>query len=385
MRLASTMEELARYGTVDLFVTTTFPDVSATSAPDYIDRIGYHCERLPNSSIISILSVFISNAKLETICSKRHAEISLHGFVEGYTYDLVWYVREATWARTHRVVPGPSVVDIDDLSEVILARWIAIKRNNQGERLTLLSKQRMLRDASWSRTLHRRVLKTATVSLVTSKEDLRRLNSPNLAVLENTYTPRTDSGVKQPAPTFDFRNGVAINLLFVGILLYPPNADAVNWFCNEILPIIRAKDSRVRLIVVGKISKDLAEALADRAGIVVLGEVQDLKPIYANADLVVVPLRVGGGTRIKILEAFYFGLPVISTSIGAEGISAGINDSMSIADDPDSFAQACLTHRALAGPWNQLNTAYRSSIAAKHHQNPNSLAIFEILQRCGIV
>ena len=162
----------------------------------------------------------------------------------------------------------------------------------------------------------------------------RRHGFANLAVLPNA--------VRNPGPLPAHPDHAPFSLLFVGSLGYYPNEDAMLFFCEEILPRLRALTRRpVRLVIAGTDPGPRLRALASQAGVVITGRVADLAPVYAEADAVVVPLRAGGGTRIKILEAFVHRRPVVSTSRGAEGLEVEHHRHLLLADTPQDFAAQC--------------------------------------------
>jgi glycosyltransferase involved in cell wall biosynthesis len=133
-------------------------------------------------------------------------------------------------------------------------------------------------------------------------------------------------------------------LLFVGTMGYYPNADAVCFFAEQIAPVLRDK-SRVpwQLRVVGTVSDQAwIGRFASHPEIKFVGWVEDLGPEYDTTDIVVAPIRGGGGTRIKILEAFSHGIPVVSTVKGAEGLDVENGEHLLMEDDPRRFALACL-------------------------------------------
>ena len=135
---------------------------------------------------------------------------------------------------------------------------------------------------------------------------------------------------------FEKREG----LLFVGGFAHPPNADAVLWFAREIFPAIRKKLPDVKFYVVGSKVTDEIQALEQPDnGIVIKGFVSDeeLERLYASCRVVVVPLRYGAGVKGKVLEALYNGAPVITTSIGAEGIPF-VDQALKIEDTAEGFA-----------------------------------------------
>jgi glycosyltransferase involved in cell wall biosynthesis len=129
-------------------------------------------------------------------------------------------------------------------------------------------------------------------------------------------------------------------IVFTGALSYLPNAEGVRWFVESVVPELRKVLPRFRLVVVGKGAPRSLIAHAKPGEIEFTGWVADVRPWLAQADVCVVPLRIGGGTRIKILEAMAAGVPVVSTRVGAEGIAAREGESILLADEPRAMAQA---------------------------------------------
>jgi glycosyltransferase involved in cell wall biosynthesis len=131
-------------------------------------------------------------------------------------------------------------------------------------------------------------------------------------------------------------------ILFVGTLGYRPNVAGALWFAREVLPLIRRAVARpVTFRVVGMGWLPEAEALQGLPGVELIGAVPDVVPHYSAANLVVVPLHAGGGTRIKVIEAFGLGRPVVATPIGAEGIDANDGEHLLIEPDAERVAGAC--------------------------------------------
>ncbi len=170
------------------------------------------------------------------------------------------------------------------------------------------------------------------VVVSTAEHELLKTANPRLRVslVENGI----DTQLCQPLEEASSGNV----LLFVGSLMYPPNVDAVLFFCDSILPRIRQEVPDAKLLVVGHHAPSRIQTLAARHDVTVAGQVPDMKPYYQQARLSVVPLRAGGGTRIKILEAMACGRPVVSTSLGCEGIHAIDEEHLLIADTPAEFA-----------------------------------------------
>jgi len=163
-----------------------------------------------------------------------------------------------------------------------------------------------------------------------------------------------DTNQYRPLPEVD-----SADILFVGNMGYPPNIDAAVRFCRDVLPMIRGRVAAAKLWIVGI---DPAASVRQLAGdgVVVTGGVPDVTPFYQRSRICVVPVRAGSGTRLKILEAMALGRPVVSTSIGCEGLGALDGEHLLIADDSPSFAEHAvklLTHQEL-----------RARIAAKARQ-----------------
>ena len=128
-------------------------------------------------------------------------------------------------------------------------------------------------------------------------------------------------------------------ILFVGGFSHGPNIDAVKWFVEEVYTIIK-EQTDIPFIIVGSNAPDEIKALGEQDGIIFKGFVSDkeLEELYATSRMVVVPLRYGAGVKGKVVEAIYNGLPIVTTSVGAEGID-GVEDVLCVEDEPTKFAQ----------------------------------------------
>jgi len=163
------------------------------------------------------------------------------------------------------------------------------------------------------------------------KQLLKSLNSQlSVSVIENGV----DTEYYQPLCETPTSN----TLLFVGTMRYAPNVDAVLYFCQEIFPLIQHQLPDVKLFVVGHHPKPEICQLAANKNIIVTDYVPDVIPYYQQSLLSIVPLRAGGGTRLKILESMALGRPVVSTSLGCEGLEVVDGEQIMIADTPAKFA-----------------------------------------------
>jgi glycosyltransferase involved in cell wall biosynthesis len=131
-------------------------------------------------------------------------------------------------------------------------------------------------------------------------------------------------------------------LVFSGALTYAPNFDAMQFFIGEILPAIQQEQPDATLLITGKTEGVSLERLPKCGGVVFTGYLDDIRPTVASSTVCVVPLRMGAGTRLKILEAMALGTPVVSTAKGAEGLAVAHGTHLLIADQPQDFARQTL-------------------------------------------
>jgi glycosyltransferase involved in cell wall biosynthesis len=143
-----------------------------------------------------------------------------------------------------------------------------------------------------------------------------------------------------PADYADFRSRPQPDtLIFSGSLSYSPNRDAMTWFLAEVYPLIKVKIPAVHLTITGDYG---GNPIPTTDGITLTGFVEDVRPLIASSWISLVPLRQGGGTRLKILEAMALGTPVVATHKGAEGLQVQDNEHLLIADTPQQFANAVI-------------------------------------------
>jgi glycosyltransferase involved in cell wall biosynthesis len=198
------------------------------------------------------------------------------------------------------------------------------------------------------------VLDRFDLVLMSAEDDARRLAAchPNahFESLPNAYSADPD---RPRTPRVRGRDRGPVRLLFVANLGYFPNADAAEGLIGEVLPALRERGGHnIHLDIVGPGASAGMRHQAKTSvncRIAIPGEVESVSPWYAQADVAVVPLRAGGGTRIKILEAFAYGVPVVSTQLGAEGLNTVAGKHLLLADNAADFAAACLRVVADAG------------------------------------
>jgi glycosyltransferase involved in cell wall biosynthesis len=239
--------------------------------------------------------------------------------------------------RSRGSLPPYAVLDLDDDECRSAARCLRL-REEAGEIEEVVRERRKL---SRLRIMEQLLLPHFSVICLAGRNDCdvvrRRCPGPRLAHLPNAIFPLNT--------TLPARASLRpLTVLFVGTLSYLPNEDAIIYFCSRILPLIRRSClSPLRVRIVGaRPSPKITQMSRLHPDVEVFADVLDVAPYYAEADVVIVPLRAGSGTRIKILEAFNFRKPVVSTAIGAEGLTVTNGEHLLIADEPKDFASACL-------------------------------------------
>jgi len=249
--------------------------------------------------------------------------------------DLV--IAESTFmARYLTLVPRdvPRIVDTHNIDSVTFARYVRSLPPGVRRAYAAVTVRRLA-------TLESATFRSATGVWVCS--DVERELAQRTAPSTRVWTVPNGVDTTYFAP----REGAATEssrLLFFGRLDYFPNVDGMDWFAREILPRIDAKRPGTGVDVVGAAAtRELRDLVARTPSLRLTGRAPDLRAAIADACVVVVPLRAGGGTRLKILEALSMAKPVVSTSVGAEGLDVEDGEHLVLADAPQAFADAVLS------------------------------------------
>lgn len=190
--------------------------------------------------------------------------------------------------------------------------------------------------------------KRATVCVALTNEDkisMERLESNIDVRMIPDGSDHLKKMVDSPTPLLSnsFEHSVikdnSPSILFVGNFAYEPNVDAALYFSRDIFPLILKYVPNVKLFLVGNAPPPEICSLTSNRQIEVSGRVASLIPFYKHADVVVCPLRIGGGVKVKVLEALGFGKAIVSTSIGAQGLDLSTHRAVSVADDMTDFAE----------------------------------------------
>jgi glycosyltransferase involved in cell wall biosynthesis len=270
-------------------------------------------------------------------------------------YDVVWFSTPANYEWTGRPRLGPTVVDLMDLEDLkaevrtqLLLDHVRSEHGWTSLRSRLAWYQARVNRRDWH-SFQLSVASQVERIVVPSELDAIRSSLSNVAVVPNTYPrprpPAGDPSAERPPI-----------VLLQGSLGYPPNIDAAHWMATAIAPRIRRQVPALELRLVGRPATSILKLHAPGV-VTVVGEVPSMSSELARASVAAVPIRYGGGTRVKILESFAHRVPVVSTTLGAEGLDVQDDVHLLLADDPDEFAAA--TVRLIGDP------ALRTRIADK--------------------
>ena len=240
--------------------------------------------------------------------------------------------------------------------------------------------RRLLLEMEW-RKLRRseiRACHEASLTIAVSEDDRARLAEMAPGARVMAAPTGTDVGYFRP-------NGmpeVANRLVFSGSMDWYPNEDAMVHFVETTLPLIRREIPDVSLTIVGRRPSAKVKALGELPGIHVTGTVDDVRPHVLEAPVYIVPLRAGGGTRLKIFEALSMGRAVVSTTVGAEGLGLESGQQAILADTPETFSRAVVdllrdpARRAALG-------AEGRRMVEEHHSWASVTRVFETQLREG--
>ncbi len=229
-------------------------------------------------------------------------------------------------------LPCPAVIFTHNVESEIWRRHVDARTDRLGRWLYGFQYRRMLRYEERALRRFSGVLAVSTAD----RDTLTRIYPG--AIVGPVYVVPTgvDTGYFSPSSSDPGARG----LVFTGSMDWLPNEDAMLFFHRDVLPLVRAEEPAVTLTIVGRAPTPAVARLAEAAGVRVTGRVDDVRPYMRDAAVYIVPLRIGGGTRLKIFEAMAMGKAVVSTTVGAEGLPVTSGEHVLLADNPVAFAKA---------------------------------------------
>jgi glycosyltransferase involved in cell wall biosynthesis len=256
----------------------------------------------------------------------------------------------------------PVLLDKHDITYEVMERFLDYERNPLKRLYGRLEYQKV-------RRLETDAYGQSTAVLACSERDAQLIRSvcreARISILPNVI----DVESYQPTCEDD-----AKTLLFVGAMDYFPNRDAVDYFIAEMLPVLRRSVPGCRFVVAGRNpSSAMLRRYSKHADVEFTGSVADMRPIIAQAAVCVVPLRIGSGTRLKILEAAAMGKAIVSTRLGAEGLEFLPGEEIVLADEPEGFATAIA--KLLADPSSRRMLGQAARRRVERHYDVSSLQV----------
>jgi sugar transferase (PEP-CTERM/EpsH1 system associated) len=252
--------------------------------------------------------------------------------------------------------PTPKMIFTHNVEATIWRRHYQVAGNLIWKVISWLEWRRM-------EATERRYLRLADQVLTVSDTD-RDAFAPFVEPRKLTVIPTgVDVDYFQALPTEEIAN----SLVFIGSMDWLPNEDAILYFVDTILPLIKRQCPEVSLEVVGRSPSRKLQALAEREKSVRLtGWVEDIRPFVARGSICIVPLRIGGGTRLKIFEAMAMSKAVVSTSVGAEGLPVRAGENILLADTPNDFAYSVVSLLRDPNERKRLGTSARALVQEKY-------------------
>ena len=374
-RMRAVMEGLQRLGPVDVCVLhpdcpaeldLVPADVSSASWVEVRAVGAWRWRALWSSVTPERLS------RLDLAMSNRFARIASG-------HNLTWCIEPRGFAPVRSLLRHPIVLDLHNLDDrrarLEQASTYPIRRRS-GNVATMLRKRIVLpRLATKWEHWQRAALADVDAVVVCSELDAHHFGGP-CVVIPNAYPPfdavaRTNVSGRAVRGSF--------TMAFVGTLAYLPNQQAVRFFAREVLPRLRMSVKDATFRVVGD-RPDLIDDVRGQPGVSVVGYVEDIDVALEDVDVVVAPIFFGGGTRLKVIEGFARGIPVVATSLGAEGIAARDGVHLLLADDASAFSEALVRLHSDAALRTRLVDAAREFYAA-HHAWPIAVDAVEVLAR----
>ena len=259
---------------------------------------------------------------------------ALRNFAAGQTYDLVHFCDLVMWQHVAGL-PGSGLLVMDRSRVDLLFQSEELASLKLGLKERLLRFENLWKLRRYENNVARRL--AATVVCGPDDETFMRREVPaagRIKVLANGVDEKFFDREKFP-PTPDAEPTV----LFCGAMDYSPNVNGIVWYFEQCDELLRRRIPNRRVLIVGKNPAPQVRALAGIEGVTVTGEVDDVRPFYQRSWVQMVPLLIGGGTRLKIVESLALGTPVVSTQIGAQGLALEHGRHLLLAEAPADFAE----------------------------------------------
>ena len=318
--------------------------VRESDKPEYIQHLEMLCQRVITVPMkrakfrdLGYLGQSIVSGQPWMIVRDERPEMRrvLTDLAAGESFDVV-HADQLNMAQYALALPFTDARKVLDLHNAL---WMLYKRLSETSTASDPTKYILKRD--WRLLKRYEGEMCRTFDAVTAVTDDDRILLQEAGAPDNiTVIPIAVDTQKQQ---FLNRNPSGPHIVHIGTMYWPPNIDGINWFLEDIYPLIKLHLPDVRCTLIGSRPPEsiLRHSTADRT-ITVTGYVEDPLPFLEDSGMMIVPLRAGGGMRVKILNALAQGLPMVSTTIGCEGIRVEHERDILIADQAQDFADACV-------------------------------------------
>lgn len=260
--------------------------------------------------------------------------------------DLVWFGSLDAWLELNGDVgSAAAIIDIDDIETEKLTSFLAAAPQ-PGARARLDRVQARVERKMWNR-IQQRAITSAKAVAVCSEADAKLLAASNAVVIPNCFPDPTDQLVAVDEGHTRAER-LPSSLLMVGNYSYEPNLDGAQFMARDVMPLILQQHPTAQLRLVGRGGGPGLFALGELPGVHVVGEVESTNEYLRTSEVALAPVRFGGGTRIKLIEAFAYGLPSVSTTVGCHGLDVRDGGQLLVADSARDFAGA--VSRLLSDP-----------------------------------
>lgn len=328
IRQWSVVSALAGLG--DLDVITVGLDVAEFAPPPGVDlRSGETVMLSYRSKPRSAAGLFSGRPWRMAVANWAPAAAKIQELNIG-TYDMVWFGSLDAWVELRQSIGAARVVvDIDDIETEKIASFLATAPEpgwgNRADRF-----QGRIERVMWSR-IQRAALRSTAAVAVCSATDAAVLGAANAAIVPNCF-PEPSGGSGAPVRP--------LSVLMVGNYGYEPNLDGAKFMANDVMPSVIRRFPDARLLLVGRGAADELAGLGRLPWVDAIGEVDSTQEYLQTSQVAVAPVRFGGGTRIKLIEAFAYSLASVSTTVGCHGLDVVDGHEVLIADDAADFAAA---------------------------------------------
>lgn len=327
------------------------------------------------------VKVFYSTKVLESV--KDNLVNLFWHFVRGIPH----YVFQYTWKPAFPYIRGaiktfkPDVIHVDHLN---LTQYLPPKKNS----VLILEHHNLEHYLMWTRFIHTKKLTRKAYllaeTILTYLYEVRTIkkfghvfaiSDEEKARIKKFFKLKNVSTQPLIYKTYKINKKKTKNpyILFIGMVTWPPNEDAVGWFLNEMFPLIKKKVPNVEFHIVGKTNPPLENKMPKLSGVYFYGHQPSLKRFLEEADIFVLPFRMGGGVRIKALTALASGVSIVSTPVGVEGLKVKHKRECLIAKTPESFIKSVVKLLESKNLRKKLSADGLAYLKAHHGEDKNKL------------